>query len=73
MHKIPSLGEGMYEVGSLEHGETLFMHEKDPVRRATLVTAAISMLYTKHLKNLQLQERRIRNQHKADIERLKEI
>jgi hypothetical protein len=71
--KIAPLEAGIYEVGRIEQGESLFPNEKDPVRRAGLVDSAIAMLYTKHLKNLHLQERRIRNQHTADVAKLQQL
>jgi len=71
--KIAPLEAGIYDVGRVEHAEGMFTSEKDPVRRAGLIDSAITMLYDKHLKNLHLQERRIRNQHTADLAKLKEL
>jgi hypothetical protein len=63
----------LLEVGRIEHPDLFPDHKGDPIRHAALVEAKLCLIYENSLRNLHLQERRVRNQHKADITRLKEL
>ncbi len=72
MLKIGTEQEGVYALGRLENPD-LFKEITDPVRRAALVHVKIGILYADRLRNLQLLERRIRNQHARDLAKLQAI
>jgi hypothetical protein len=72
LRRIPGLEAGIYSVGLLEHNN-LFLDEPDPVKRDRDVQSKLYLLYEKQLKNLSLQERRLRSQHKADVTELKQL
>jgi hypothetical protein len=71
--KVPIREAAMYEVGRMQHPGLYFNEIEDNARREAMADAKIAMLYEKDFRNLYLQERRLRNQHKADIARLKEV
>ena len=70
--RIAPLEAGIFAVGHLEQPDWFFA-ETDKQKREFLMNAKIQLLYEKPLKNLALQERRLRNQHKADSETLKQL
>jgi hypothetical protein len=72
LRRIPGLEAGIYAVGLLENNN-LFLDETDPVKRDRNVQSKLYLLYEKQLKNLSLQERRLRSQHKADTTELKQL
>jgi hypothetical protein len=72
LRRIPSLEAGIYAVGLLENNN-LFLDETDPIKRDRNVQSKLYLLYEKQLKNLSLQERRLRGQHKADTTELKQL
>jgi hypothetical protein len=70
--RIAPLEAGIYAVGRRKLAD-LFPEEKDPINREALIQAEIFMTYRKDFSNLALQERRLRNQRKADIAELREL
>jgi len=72
MHRIAPLEQGIFEVGRLEYPD-LFSEETNPTRRAGLINAKLQLIYEKPLRNLALQERRLRNQHKSDTAQLEQL
>ena len=62
----------MIEVRGVPQGADLFLDQTQE-RRQLLVTAYITLSLERELKNLHIQERRLRMQHKEDIARLKEL
>ncbi len=72
VHKIAPLEEGIFAVGRLEYPD-LFPEETDKNRRAGLINAKLQLIYEKQLRNLALQERRLRNQHKSDTAKLEQL
>ena len=72
LRRIPGLESGIYAVGLLEH-DNLFLDEADPVKRDRNVQSKLYLIYEKQFKNLSLQERRLRSQHKADTIELRQL
>ena len=72
LNRLPALEAGIYAVGLLEHAD-LFLDESDPITRERNVQSKLYLLYEKQFKNLSLQERRLRSQHKADTTELKQL
>ena len=72
LRRIPGLEAGIYAVGLLENNN-LFLDEPDPIKRDRNVQSKLYLLYEKQFKNLSLQERRLRGQHKADTTELKQL
>jgi len=72
LNRLPALEAGIYAVGLLEHAN-LFLDESDPITRERNVQSKLYLLYEKQFKNLSLQERRLRSQHKADTTELKQL
>jgi hypothetical protein len=72
LRRIPGLEAGIYAVGLLENNN-LFLDEPDPIKRDRNVQSKLYLLYEKQFKNLSLQERRLRSQHKADTTELKQL
>jgi hypothetical protein len=72
LRRIPGLEAGIYAVGLLDHAN-LFTDEPDPMKRDRNVQSKLYLLYEKQFKNLSLQERRLRSQHKADTSELKQL
>jgi hypothetical protein len=70
--RIAPLEAGIYAVGCRKLAGQ-FAEEKDPTNRAALITAEVYLTYRKDLSNLALQERRLRNQCKADVAALKQL
>ena len=69
--RIPSLEAGVYALGRLEFAE--LFPEEDPGVRKQLIEAKIFLAYQRQLKNLSLQEGRLRRQREQDIAKLKEL
>ncbi len=67
--RIAPLEAAIYAIGRLENPD-LFPEEKNPLTREALIRGKIFLLYRRDLSNLALQERRLRNQQKSDIETL---
>jgi hypothetical protein len=72
IHRIAPLEAGIFAVARLEQPD-LFCAETDTRKRDALVNAKIQLLYEKQLKNLALQERRLRNHHKTDTAQLEQL
>ena len=72
LRRVPALEAGIYSVGLLEHN-SLFLDEADPIKRDRDVQGKLYLIYEKQLKNLSLQERRLRSQHKSDTTELKQL
>ena len=72
LRRIPGLEAGIYAVGLLENNN-LFLDEPDPIKRDRNVQSKLYLIYEKQFKNLSLQERRLRGQHKADTTELKQL
>ena len=70
--RIPTLESGLYALGRHELAADC-AHEPDPQLRATMLEAHIFRTYQKDLRNLALQERRLRNQLKQDTAELRRI
>jgi hypothetical protein len=70
--RIPGLEASIYAIGSRKLAD-LHPEEADPSARQALITGEVYMAYRRDLKNLALQERRLRNQQKSDIEKLKAL
>ena len=70
--RIPTLESGFYALGRHELAADC-AHEPDPQLRATILEAHIFRTYQKDLRNLALQERRLRNQLKEDTAELRRL
>ncbi len=70
--RIPTLESGFYALGRHELAADC-AHEPDPQLRATMLEAHIFRTYQKDLRNLALQERRLRNQLKQDTAELRRL
>ena len=70
--RIPSLEASIYAIGRIKLAD-LHPDEADPVVRETLIRGEVLLAYRRDLSNLALQERRIRNQHKSDLEKLEAL
>ena len=70
--RIPTLESGLYALGRHELAADC-AHEPDPQLRATMLEAHIFRTFQKDLRNLALQERRLRNQLKQDTAELRRI
>ena len=70
--RIAPLEASIYAIGRLELADQ-FADHPDPASREALILGKIFMTYRKDLTNLALQERRLRNQRKADIAELHEL
>ena len=70
--RITPLEAGIYAVGRRKLADQ-FADEPNPANREDLITAEIFMTYRRDFTNLALQERRLRNQRKADIAELTQL
>jgi hypothetical protein len=70
--RIPTLESGFYALGRHELAADC-AHEPDPQLRAAMLEAHIFRTYQKDLRNLALQERRLRNQLKQDTTELRRL
>ena len=70
--RIPTLESGLYALGRHELAADC-AHEPDPTLRASMLEAHIFRTYQKDLRNLALQERRLRNQLKEDTAQLRRL
>jgi hypothetical protein len=70
--RIVPLEAGLYAVGRRKLADQ-FADEPDPINREALIMAEVFTVYLKQLSNLALQERRLRNQRKADIAELQQL
>jgi len=70
--RIPTLESGFYALGRHELAADC-AHEPDPQLRATMLEAHIFRTYQKDLRNLALQERRLRIQLKEDTAQLRRL
>jgi hypothetical protein len=70
--RIPTLESGFYALGRHELAADC-AHEPDPQLRAAMLEAHIFRTYQKDLRNLALQERRLRNQLRQDIAELRRL
>jgi len=73
IHRIAPLEAGIFAVARLEQHDWFLAEEPDKKRRELLLTAKIQLLYEKPLRNLALQERRLRSQHKNDTTTLEQL
>jgi hypothetical protein len=71
-HPHPGLEASIYAIGRLKFAD-LHPEEIDPSVRESLITGEVLLAYRRDLSNLALQERRLRNQHKSDLEKLKAL
>jgi len=72
IHRIAPLEAGIFAVARIEQPDWFFS-ETDKQKREFLWNAKIQLLYEKPLRNLALQERRLRSQHKNDIATLEQL
>jgi hypothetical protein len=70
--RIPTLEAGLYALGRHELSAEC-AHESNPQIRASMLEALIFRTYQKDLRNLALQERRLRSQLKADTAELRHL
>jgi hypothetical protein len=70
--RIPTLEAGLYALGRRELAAEC-AHESNPQTRASMLEALIFRTYQKDLRNLALQERRLRSQLKADTVELRHL
>jgi hypothetical protein len=70
--RVAPLEAGIFALGRLEFADA-FPEEPDPARRAALITTKIALSYEKQLRNLHLQERRLRNQLEKDMAKLDQL
>jgi hypothetical protein len=63
--RIHSLELGIYAIGRCHFAE-LFPEEEDPQTRAALIEAQVFLTYQRQLKNLGMQERRLRRHYEKD-------
>jgi len=67
--RIPGLEASIYAVGRKNLAD-LHPDEQDPATRESLIKGEVFLAYRRDLSNLALQERRLRNQHKSDLQKL---
>jgi len=72
LNRIPGLETGLYALGRMRYAD-LFAEEKNPQVRNALLDAHILMTDAKYLKNLHLQESRLRRQYKQDLQELEAL
>ena len=70
--RIAPLEAGIYAVGRRKLADQ-FADESNLANRQDLITAEIFLTYRKDFSNLALQERRLRNQRKADVAELQQL
>jgi len=70
--RIFPLETGIYAIGLRELAD-LYPDEPNPANRQALIQAEIFRTYRRELNNLALQERRLRNHHKADTAELQAL
>ncbi len=70
--RIPALEASIHAVGRRKFAD-LHPEETDPAVRDALIQGEILLAYRRDLSNLALQERRLRNQHKADLAKLQAL
>ncbi|HEY2341497.1 MAG TPA: hypothetical protein VGH90_00645 [Chthoniobacteraceae bacterium] len=70
--RIPSLESGIYAVGRRQLAEQ-FSDEPDPAVRAAMIEAQVFLTFRKDLRNLALQETRLRRQRETDVAELKAL
>ena len=70
--RIPTLESGYYALGRHELAAEC-AHESNDKVRAVMLDALIDRTYKKDLRNLALQERRLRNQRNADVAQLETL
>ena len=70
--RIPGLEASLYAVARLRMAD---VHPEitDPAVRESIIDGEIQLTYRRDLSNLALQERRLRNQHKSDLEKLQAL
>ena len=73
LHKVTLREAAIFDVGRTEYSGMFFNEIEDTTRRRAMEEAKLSLIYAKDLKNLYLQERRIRTHHKEDLARLKAL
>ncbi len=73
LHKVTLREAAIFDVGRLENLGLFFNEIENESRRQDMIDAKLSMIYAKDLKNLYLQERRIRGYLKDDTARLKAL
>jgi hypothetical protein len=73
LHKVTLREAAIFDVGRTEYSGMFFPEIEDTTRRRAMEEAKLSLIYAKDLKNLYLQERRIRTHHKEDLVRLKAL
>ncbi len=69
--RIPSLELGIYALGRLELAARF--ENEDPAVRASLIQAQIQVVYEKQLKNIGIQEVRLRKHREKDLAELKTL
>jgi len=67
IHRVAALETNIFAVGRLEQPEGLYSESEG------LLHAKLHLVYEKQLKNLALQERRLRNHHKSDTTKLEQL
>lgn len=70
--RIPGLEAGIYAVGRIKFAD-LHAKEQDPQVRAQLIETEIYLAYERQLRNLQVQEGRLRRNLEKDMAALKEM
>jgi hypothetical protein len=70
--RIPSLELGIYAIGRLNLAES-FPEEEDPQTRAALIEAQVFLTYQRELKNLGMQESRLRRHYEKDTAELLQL
>jgi hypothetical protein len=70
--RIPGLEAGIFAVGFLKLGH-LHPQEKDEQRRIALIEAEIALAYERQLRNLHVQESRLRRNIEKDIQALTKL
>jgi hypothetical protein len=73
LDRIPGLESGILALGRRRCAPDLFADEQDPAVRAVLLEAHVFNTETPALKNLYLQESRLRRQYTRDLRELKEL
>jgi hypothetical protein len=73
LHKVTLREAAIFDVGRTEYAGMFFNEIEDNTRRRAMEEAKLSLIYAKDLKNLYLQERRIRTHHNEDLARLKAL
>jgi hypothetical protein len=71
LNRIPALEAGIYALGHIEFASKFDDHDES--LRAAMIDAHVYLTYEKQLRNLHIQESRLRRQYQSDLSELTEL